>query len=170
MSENTDNTKSQLLPILREGVAVIQMIFFKELKTVIIKKYPDLDSSEQTMLAGAITNELFGSHNPEEQFQQFHNSHQGTIEQELMSLGSELPDLTEALADSLRIQTLCDHQEGIDSTHILTQADSLGILSQDRDLPLPSVFMETVRTLGALHKLIIPPVEIDAKEEQMLLQ
>jgi hypothetical protein len=170
MSEKTENKDSRLLPILREGVAVIQMIFFKELKSVLLKKHSDLDATLQTMLAGAITNELFGAHNTEEKFQDFRNKHQGIIEQELMSLGNDLPGLIDPLGDALRIQTLCDNQEGIDSTHVLKQADSLGILTKDRELPLPSAFMETVRTHGALHKLIIPPVEIDTTEEQELLQ
>ncbi|MBL4901161.1 MAG: hypothetical protein JKY62_00740 [Desulfocapsa sp.] len=170
MSTKTENKDSRLLPILREGVAVVQMFFFKEFKSVIIKKHPDLDTTAQSMLAGAVTNELFGTHNAEEKFQTFRNAHQGTIEQELMSLSTELPDLTDPLADALRIQTLCDNQEGIDSSHVLKQADSLGLLRKDRDLPLPSAFMETVRMLGAQHKLIIPPVEIDSAEEQDLLQ
>ena len=165
---NTEN--SRLIPILREGVAIIQMIFFKELKTVITKNHPDLEASAQTMLTGAITNELFGSHNPEEKFQQFRNQHQGSIEQELLNLRNELPQMTAPLADALRIQTLCDNQEGVDSTYLLKQADSFGILPQDRDIPMPSAFMETVRTLGGDHKLIIPPAEIDKTEDQKFLQ
>jgi hypothetical protein len=170
MTETTENKDSRLLPILREGVAVIQMIFFKNLKIVITKKYPDLEPSSQIMLAGAITNELFGTSNHEEKFQNFRNKHQGTIEQELMGLSSEFPNMINPLADALRIQTLCDNQEGIDSSHVLKQADSFGILSHDREIPLPSAFMESVRTLGAIHKLIIPPVEIDTAEEQNLIQ
>ncbi len=146
------------------------MIFFKELKKVISKNHPDLEASAQTMLAGAITNELFGAHNPEEKFQNFRNQHQGTIEQELLSLKNELSELTAPLADALRIQTLCDNQEGVDSTHVLKQADSFGLLPQNRDIPMPSAFMETVRALGSDHKLIVPPVEIDATEEQNFLQ
>ena len=170
MTSDTDNKDSRLIPILREGIAVIQMIFFKEVKTVIARKYPELASSAQTMLAGAITSELFGSHNKEEKFQNFRNQHQGTIEQELLCLKDEVPQLTAPLADALRVQTLCDNQEGLDSGHVLKQADSFGILPQDRELPLPSAFMETVRKLGGEHNLIIPPVEIDPTEEQSLLQ
>jgi hypothetical protein len=170
MTEKQENKDSRLIPILREGIAVIQMIFFKECKSVVTKKHPDLEASAQTMLAGAITNEIFGSHNQEEKFQTFRNKHQGIIEQELMNLSNELPQLTAPLADALRIQTLCDNQEGVDSSHVLKQADSFGLLAKDRELPLPSAFMETVRALGAEHKLIIPPVEIDSTEEQNLLQ
>jgi hypothetical protein len=170
MDQNTNNKDSRLIPILREGVAVIQMIFFKELKRGIIKKHPELESSAQTMLAGAITNEIFGSHNPEEKFQEFRNTHQGIIEQELLSISSELPQMKDPLGDALRIQTLCDNQEGVDSAHVLKQADNFGILPENRDLPMPSAFMEMVRALGAEHKLIIPPVTIDATEEHNLLQ
>ena len=161
---------SRLLPILREGIAVIQMIFFKNLKTVIAGKHPDLDSSTQTMLSGAITNEIFDSHNTEEKFLAFRKQYQGIIGQELLDIHQELPQLRDALADALRTQVLCDNQEGIDSSNILTQADGFKLLPADREVPLPSAFMETVRTMGALHKLIIPPVEIDISEEQNLLQ
>ncbi len=170
MDQEPNKENSRLIPILREGVAVIQMIFFKELKKVISKNHPDLEASAQTMLAGAITNELFGAHNPEGKFQNFRNQHQGTIEQGLLSLKNELSELTAPLADALRIQTLCDNQEGVDSTHVLKQADSFGLLPQNRDIPMPSAFMETVRALGSDHKLLVPPVEIDATEEQNFLQ
>ena len=170
MNKETDKKNSRLIPILREGVAVIQMIFFKEVKTHIEKNHPNLDESARIMLAGAITNEIFGSHNPEEKFQTFRNKHQGTIEQELLNIADELSHMINPLADALRIQTLCDNQEGTDSAHVLKQADSFGILPHNRDIPLPSAFMETVRGLGAEHKLIIPPVEFDTTEEQNLLQ
>ena len=169
MTSDTDNNNSRLIPILREGVAVIQMIFFKEMKTIIAGKYPEFESSTQTMLAGSILNEHFGFHNREKKFQTFRKQHQGTIEQEPLCLKSDLPHLTDPLVDALRVQTLCDNQDGVDSSHVLKQADSFDILSQDRELPLPSAFMETVRKLGGKHNLIIPPVEIDATEEQNLL-
>ena len=170
MDQQNSNEDSRLLPILREGIAIIQMIFFKELKNLIIKKHPDLDTSDQSMLAGAITNEIFGTHNTEAKFQAFRNTHQGIIEQELMGLSTELPDITDPLADALRVQTLCDNQEGTDSSHILKQADNFGLLQKDRELPMPSTFMETVRQLGAKYKIVIPPVDIDSTEEQALLQ
>ncbi len=50
MDQDTENKDSRLIPILREGVAVIQMIFFKELKKVISKKHHELDASAQTCL------------------------------------------------------------------------------------------------------------------------
>jgi len=165
-----ENKDSRLIPILREGVAVVQMVFFKNLKPVIARKYPELDSSEQIMLTGAITNEIFGSHNKDAKFLQFHAKHRGAIEQELLAIKDELSQLIDPLADALRIQVLCDKQEEIDSSNILQLADSINLLPPDREVPMPSAFMETVRTLGALYKLIVPPVEIDTTEEHNLLQ
>ena len=164
------NKDSRLIPILREGVAVIQMIFFKNLKTIVAKKYANLESGDQIMLTGAITNEIFDSHNRDAKFLQFQKNHRGTIEQELLCIAEELPELVGPLADALRVQVLCDKQEGIDSAHILVMADKFKLLPPDRETPLPSTFMETVRTLGALYKLIVPPVEIDTTEDQNLLQ
>jgi len=170
MKADKKRKDSRLIPILREGVAVIQMIFFKNLKPLFKRKYPKLDTKSHAMLAGAVTNEIFGASNSEKRFQDFHQAHHGIIEQELLDIPSRFPELAPYLSDALRIQTICDNQEGSDSTHILKQADTFGILLADREIPLPSQFMETVRTLGALHKLIIPPVEIDTIEEQDLIQ
>jgi len=167
---NEKNKDSRLIPILREGVAVIQMIFFKDLKLVIAKKYPALETTEQIMLTGAITNEIFGSPNKDAKFLQFHAKHRGDIEQELLAIQDELPQLINPLADALRVQVLCDKQEAIDSSAILQLANSINILPPDREVPMPSAFMETVRTLGTLYKLIVPPVEIDATEEKNLIQ
>ena len=170
MEDATEKKESRLVPILREGVAVIQMILFKELKGVVARKHPALGGSDQTMLAGAIINELFDSHNREEKFQLFYVKHKGIIEQELLSLREEVPQLMTPLTDALRVQTLYDNQEGTDSGDLLKLADRLGILPPDRELPLPSTFMESVRKLGSEHNLIIPPVEIDATEENDMLQ
>lgn len=169
MSTDTNKTDSRLIPILREGVAVIQMIFFKHYKNLISQTYPDLDPTSQAMLTGAITNELFDTMNTEEKFLAFRNNHQGLIEQELLDIKAKSPQLVPALTDALRIQVLCDNQEGKDSAHILKQADSFGLLATDRAIPMPSAFMDTVRSLGAVYKLIIPPVEIDSGEEKELL-
>ncbi len=168
--DTPDQKASRLIPVLREGVAVIQMIFFKELKAVIEKKHPDKDATTRTMLTGAVTNELFGTQNQETKFQDFCRKHRGEIEQEMISLSQELAEFTPFLADALRIQTLCDHQEGLHSEEVLKLAESCRLLPKDRELPLPSSFMATVRELGKKHKLLIPPVEINQEEEQTLLQ
>ncbi len=147
---------------------MIQMIFFKQYKEIVSKTYPELDAMSQTMLTGSITNELFDTQNMEEKFLLFRGKHKGLIEQELLGIKTKCPQIIPPLADALRIQVLCDNQEGKDSAHILKQADSFGLLPTNRDIPMPSAFMETVRSLGAVYKLIIPPVEIDSGEEKEL--
>lgn len=162
--------KSQLIPVLREGLSVVQMIVFKEMRNALQGKYPDRASTELSMLAGAIVSELFGSPNPEEKFVQFREKNWGIIEQELLSLHADMPGLCPPITDALRILVLCDSQEGNrDTTGLLTRADSLGVLIKDRDIPLPSAFMGLVRTLGHQHNLIIPPVQINPEQDQEIV-
>jgi hypothetical protein len=162
MPENTAAIKSQLIPALREGIGVIQMIVFKEIRTQLARKQPDGDATHLSRLAGTITNELFGTPNPEEQFARFRRENWGTIEQELLSLGIDSPGLRAPITDALRVQALCDSQEGLgDDATALARADALGILDRDRDIPLPSTFMTMVRELGRQHNLIIPPMPMD---------
>ena len=168
MDPDTHN-KSQLLTILHEGVGLVQMILFKELRTLLGKKHAGKDIIYLSMLAGAITNELFGSQNPEEKFQIFRQENGALIEQELLGLAEDLPALKSNITDALRIQTLCDSQVGRDSSANLTRAAELGILVNDREIPLPSTFMTMIRMLGEQHGLIIPPVLITPDEDKTVL-
>lgn len=169
MSGETSEKQSQLVAVLREGVSVVQMIVFKEIRAGLAAKYLDKDTPYVSMLAGAITNELFGSRNPEEKFAHFRKENWAVIEQELLSLAKEHSQLRTPLTDALRIQALCDNQEGGDSSATLTRADELGILVTDRDIPLPSSFMTFIRTLGEQHNLIIPPVQISPEEDKQIV-
>lgn len=166
----TSENKSQLTPVLREGLSVVQMIVFKELRAGLAEKHPGHTPTELSMLAGAIVGELFGSPNPEEKFVHFRKNNWGIIEQELLSLHTDTPGLCAPLTDALRIQVLCDSQEGNgDSSALLARANELGILIQDRDIPLPSSFMTLVRNLGKEHNLIAPPMQIDSEQDQAII-
>jgi hypothetical protein len=166
-SEQPDKT-NKLLTALQEGVGLVQMILFKELRNLLEKKYVDRDIISLSMLAGAITNEVFGTQNLEEKFRIFSQENKALIEQELLGLAQELPALRKNITDALRIQALCDSQMGCDSTAPLARADELGILVKQRDIPLPSTFMTLIRTLGEQHGLIIPPVFITPEEDKIL--
>jgi hypothetical protein len=146
--------ESRLIPVMREGICVVQMVLFKKLRLLLKAKYPEQDALTVAMLTGAITNELFGSVNEEEKFQDFRRQMRGIIEQELLGLAQELPDLRKPLTDALRMQTLCDQMEGKEDSRILTQADEIGILIQEAELPLPSTFMAMARDLGDTNHLI----------------
>jgi hypothetical protein len=169
MTPNTPEKNSQLLTILQEGVGLVQMILFKELRTLLGKKYSGRDIIYLSMLAGAITNEVFGSMNPEEKFRVFRQENKALIEQELFGLAYELPALRPNITDALRIQTLCNSRMGNDSATHLTRADELGILEREKEIPLPSTFMTMVRELGEQHGLIIPPVLITPEDDKSVL-
>lgn len=169
-TKNPKNSGSRLIPVLREGICVVQMVLFKELRVLLTKKHPDRDPLAVTMLTGAITNELFGSLNKEEKFQTFRRQNRADIEQGLLSLAQELPTLTAPLTDALRMQALCDHQEKKENARLLTQAAEIGLLIPERELPLPSTFMTMVRSLGADHRLLIAPTYISQEDDQGLTQ
>ena len=167
--ETDPQKNSQLLTILQEGVGLVQMILFKELRSLLGKKYAQRDIVYLSMLAGAITNELFGTQNQEEKFQIFRQDNLALIEQELLGLAQEISSLRPHITDALRIQILCDNQAGNDSCVDLVRADTLGLLVKDREIPLPSTFMTMIRTLGERHGLIIPPVLITPEDDKSVL-
>ncbi len=169
MAQEKNKRRSRLVPVLREGVAVVQMIFFKELRTHLQAAHPDKEPKLVSLLAGAITNELFGTANPEKPFARFLDEQRTTIEQEMLGLCVHLAHLRRHLTDALRIQALCDNQEGLQQSNGLVIADKLGMLLKDREIPLPSTFMTMVRETGAQHQLIIPPAHISAEEDNTIV-
>ena len=150
--------ESKVIPILREGVEVVKMISFKKLKEALAKKHPDQEAAFLAKIAGALINTIFGAPAYEEPFAVFARSHANLIAHEQAKVGAMLEELRIPLTDALRIQSLCDHQEGRDSTATLQQAQELGILLAERDLPLPHSFIELVRRLGAAFGLLLPPL------------
>lgn len=149
--------ESKLIPILREGVEIVKMISFKKIKDALAKKYPDMEPPIIGKLAGALVNAIFGTPSQDESFVIFARNHADLIAREQANLEGMLEEIRIPLTDALRIQSLCDHQEGLDSTSILQQAQDLGILLVDRDLPLPHSFIELVRRLGSGFGLLLPP-------------
>jgi hypothetical protein len=169
-TSNQDSKNSKLVPVLREGVCVVQMVLFKELRSQISKKYIDKEQTFHSMLTGAIINELFGIENPEERIQNFRKENIAAIEQELLALSTEMFELRPYITDAIRIQTLCDQQEGSDSSAILIAAEEMGVLITERELPLPSTFMTRLRLLGEKHGLTMPPVQLSKEDDQAMLQ
>jgi len=175
-TQKIDTPGSRLIPVMREGICVVQMILFKELRGLLNRKYPALDAQSVAMLTGAVTNELFGSLNMEKEFETFRRQNRAAIEQELLSLAVELPSLAAPLTDALRMQALCDQalgeNDGKNTTNerLLTHAAEIGLLIKERELPLPSTFMIMVRTLGDTHNLLIPPTEINSADDKGLVQ
>lgn len=149
----------KLIPILREGIEVIRMIFFKKLQMHLFEKYPDKEPQFINRLTGAIINDLFGTYNQEEPFLSFSQDNAALIGQEMQDIAVELEEMRIPLTDALRIQFVCDSLDGIDSSHVLTHARDIGVLIEERHVPMPDHFMNLVRRLGeASH--IIQQVEI----------
>ncbi len=169
MEEKTTPKDSKLIRSLREGVSIVQMVFFKEVRDNLINKKPNLAKTQLAMLAGSITNEVFGTQNPEEKFVSFCKNNWGDIEQELLNIKEQMATLCPILTDALRIQTLCDHQEGGDSSATLLRAKELDFLIEERDIPLPSSFMTSVRELGKLHSLLVPSLQITPEQDNSMV-
>jgi hypothetical protein len=169
MKPETTEKKSQLVKSLREGVSLVQMVLYKEVRSNLMSRRSEQDKLHLTMLAGAITNEVFGTQNPEEKFVRFRQENWGSIEQELLNLKEDLDSLRALLTDALRIQTLCDHQEGGDSSTTLLRAKELDFLLEEREIPLPSSFMTAVRELGEHHNLLLPPLHISPEQDDSMV-
>jgi hypothetical protein len=169
MKQETVRKNSQLIAALREAVGVVQMILFKEVRSNLENKLTGVARDDLPLLAGAITNEVFGTPNPREKFVAFRKKNWGIIEQELLTLRDDLPFLCRHITDALRTQVLCDNQEGDDSSETLVRARKYGILMEEREVPLHSTFMTLIRELGKQHNLIIPPVQISPEQDDSMV-
>ena len=156
---------SKIIPVMREAVATVQMILFQRLKDSISQryaedseysKYSDYSEEDRIRLAGAVVNNLYGSDALDPQVNLFARNHRELIEEELRGLSSRAAELIPHITDSLRMQILCDNHEGIHSIPCLLLAKELGLLDEERELPLPSTFMLSVRKLGAEAGIVKP--------------
>ncbi|MDI6790998.1 MAG: hypothetical protein QME44_09980 [Thermodesulfobacteriota bacterium] len=152
--------ESKLIPIMREGVEVIKMIFFKKLKAYLSQKYPERETSYINKLSGAIINDLFGTPNPGEPFATFVKENRACIAEEMDHIAVEFDGMRIPLTDALRVQFLCDNQEGIDNSRILARAQELHILLVDREVPLPRHFLDLVRKLGNTFGFLVPQDQV----------
>ena len=146
----------EFIPSLREGVDIIRMIFFRKMRDLFAEKYPKREKSFHGMAGGAVMNELFGTPNLEPEFVQFFKDNQNIIVFELENINTNFGDFCIALTDALRIHYLCNFQEEIDDAEprVLARARELGVLLEDRDVPLPKEFMEFVYRIGKVHGLL----------------
>ncbi len=157
MAEQVNTIERGFIPSLREGVDLVRMIFFKKMREHFSTTYADKDPQFFGMLAGAVMNELFGTPNPEAKFVSFGVENRAIIATELAHLATNFKDLRIPLTDALRIHYLCNYQEGIDGEEVavLARARDLGVLMEERDVPLPKGFMELVYRVGKAHGLIV---------------
>lgn len=153
--------ESKLIPIMREGIEVIKMIFFKKLSTSLAEKHPEWDAKFCSMVTGAVVNRTFGITSDQEPFLSFSRDNLETITSELNDLAGDLEAMRIPLTDALRMQSLCDQMDELEGGSYLELAQETGILIGERDLPLPNSFMDMVRRMGKAFGLIIPPLPDD---------
>jgi len=147
---------SKLIPVMREAILTVQMVLYQSLKQKAVERYSDWPEEKHGRLAGAVVNNLYGTEAVDPAVGFFAREHRELVEDELRCLADHCSDLIPFLTDSLRMQVICDNQEGVHSLGSLLMAKALGVLREDRELPLPSTFMLSVRNLAAVHGIIEP--------------
>ena len=168
---------AKIIPVMREAITTVQMILFQRLKESISQRYSENSAysgqseEDNIRLAGAVVNNLYGSDALDPQVNLFARNHRELIEEELRQLSLQMAELIPHITDSLRMQTLCDNHEGVHSIPCLLLAKELGLLNEERELPLPSTFMLSVRKLGAESGLVksmqsAPPLLAEQETEE----
>jgi hypothetical protein len=145
---------TKIIPVMREAITTVQMVLFQKLKESIPLRHPGFSGKDTIRLAGAVVNSLYGTDALDHEVNHFARQHRELIEKELRGLCGQLPELIPHITDSLRMQTLCDNQEGVYSIPSLLLAKELGLLDETRELPMPSTFMLSVRKLGERSGLV----------------
>ena len=148
---------SKLIPVLREGIECVKMIFFRDLQGMLAAKFPERDKMYRNKIAGAVINRYFGMLNPDPVFADFASREEAVIDEVLRDTATELAPLRIPLTDALRTMVICDKQEGVDNSEILVKAREYGILLVDRDLPMPNHFIELVRRLSSAKGMVTAP-------------
>lgn len=143
-----------LVPTLREGIDVIKMVLFRELKSLLILR--ERDSVDVNRLTGAVVNELFNVTHSDEATETFSRANRDAVEKTSRMISKDLDHLRIPLTDALRIQFLCDSHEGVDSTAVLERAERQKILIVEREVPLPGAFMSIVRSFGKAYGILDP--------------
>jgi hypothetical protein len=156
--------EAKLLPSLREGIHLIKMILYKELRRHLREKYVSEEETFVPRLAGALINELFGTPNHEEPFLTFAQKHKAAIQEELDIMAETHPEFKILLTDALRVQFACDSQEGQENYSAMSRAKELGLLISERDFPLPHQFMTLVCNLGEMSAITSPQVPPERAE------
>ena len=157
----------QIVPTLREGIDIIKMVLFQELKPVLQARYKQKEPNYANRLTGAVINDLFGVSLVGEAAEDFGIKHQAAVETASNLIATDLEHLKIPLTDALRIQFLCDSHEGIDSTSVLKLAQKKNILIAERDAPMPGAFMNIVRSFGRAYGILEKELPAPPADNQM---
>ena len=149
---------SGLVPALRQGVMVLQMVFYMKLKEKLGKTEPRMDEEDVRLFAGAVVNRYFGETEPSEQLRNFLNDNEERVEQVLCRVAEEMEDLRIPLTDALRMHFFLNRFEKTGDeeaeAEALKRAKDWGILIEDRQVPWPRGFMEMAYRVGKAYGLL----------------
>jgi len=157
----------QIVPALREGIDIIKMVLFRELRPLLQARCKQKEPNYANRLAGAVINDLFGVSLVGEAVEDFGNKNQAAVETASSIVATDLEHLRIPLTDALRIQFLCDSHEGIDSTSVLKRAQQKNILIAERDAPMPGAFMNIVRSFGRAYGILENELPTPPADNQM---
>ena len=146
--------KPPLIPILREGIEVIKMVFFRELKSLLVQR--EGNATDVNLLTAAVVNGLFNVTPPETLGETAGPVNREAVEEIYRMILKDLDHLRIPLTDALRIQYFCDRHEGVDSISVLERAEKQGILIAAREVPLPGAFLSIVRSFGRAYGILEP--------------
>lgn len=164
-NESGERLDSKVIPVMREAVVTVQLVLFGQLKEKLAEQYEGWNSEEFRRLVGCIVNDLFGTSPADKESIEFARIHLDVIEKELWKIAENVPDLLPFLTDALRMQALCDHEEGVNSLPTLLRARAVGVLQEERTIPMPSTFMLAVRQLGSKYNFLKPMEMKDSSAE-----
>ncbi len=152
----------RVLLLMREAVLTVRMVLHRHLLRALETRHPELSAAHRVQLCGAMVNNLFGTRPEDEGIVRFARMQPELVEEELRALAGHTDALRPILTDALRMHTICNEQEGINSMASLLMAKTLGILEEERPLPLPSTFMLAVRSLAVAEGLVRPLLDPQA--------
>ena len=143
-----------LIPILREGIEVIKMVLFQELKSLSLLR--ERNATDVNLLTAAVVNDLFNVKPSETVSETASTVNREAVEEIYLMITKDLDHLRIPLTDALRIQYFCDRHEGVDSVSVLERAEKQGILIATREVPLPGAFLSIVRSFGRAYGILEP--------------
>lgn len=153
---------SRLLPLMREAVLMVRMLLHRQLLQDFAAQRPELAPEDRVRLAGALINDLFGTLPADEGVVAFARAQRALVEAAMRGLAAHSGKLRPLITDALRMHCICDGQEGVNTTASLLMARAIGLLEEERPMPMPSTFMLAVRAAAVAEGLVLPMARAEA--------
>ncbi len=156
--EEPPTLSSGFLPALREGVVLLQMVFYMRFRDWLTAQEPELTQEEIKLISGAMVNRLFGEKKVSNSLNRFMKKNLQTIDEKLSLVPDELQELRIPITDALRMHFFLNRFQGTGDQEMeilaLKNAKKWGILIEERQVPWPKGFMEMTYRIGKAYGLI----------------